>query len=64
MDAEAQKTLDEYKLSINGMKQALPGFVYEYEEYDPEKKSHNDVYFDLSQILALRYMKGAPRRAP
>jgi adenylate kinase len=38
--------------------------VYEYGKYDPDTKSHNDVYYDLSQVLGLRYLKGQPRRVP
>jgi len=64
LDAEAQKTIDEYNLNIKGVRDSLKGFVYEYGEYDPYKKSHNDVYYDLSQVLGLRYLKGQPRLVP
>lgn len=64
LDEAAQKSVDEYKLHIRGVKEAYKGFYYEYDEYDPEKKSHNDVYYDLSYVLGIRYMKGASKRAP
>lgn len=58
MDAEAKKTIDEYELNMKGVDEAYKNFVYEYGKYDPEKKSHNDVYYELSQVLGLRYLKG------
>ncbi len=51
-------------MHIKGVREAYKGFTYEYEEFDPEKKSHNDVYYDLSYVLGIRYMKGASRRPP
>jgi adenylate kinase family enzyme len=64
LDAEANKTIGEYKLNMKGVYEAYKSFIYEYGKYDPDKMSHNDVYYDLSQVLGLRYLKGQPRRVP
>jgi hypothetical protein len=58
LDAEVKKCVNEYKYSMKGVYEAYKSFVYEYGKYDPDKKSHNDVYYDLSQVLGLRYLKG------
>lgn len=48
-------------MNINAVRDSFKQFIF---EYDTENEGKERTYFDLTEMLHLRYRSGAPRRPP
>jgi len=61
METLADQMYAEYSMNINAIRDSFKQFIF---EYDTENEGKERTYFDLTEMLHLRYRSGAPRRPP